>query len=218
MIAGKFHFKNTLLIRPDILGGLAELIKTYKKEIKFTIRSIDDTTINFAVLDALVSFGRKFDNKIKELKLVSNDNDFEIIFKPGNNDNFSIWASIICSYRLESKEEEVLFLEKIKDILENAVAPYSFASKFSLAAVGVLIPLLFYSYFASDYTNNLILLLGIAALGLTAGLWSYLFPQLVFLWGNEKDTYFKKVVLRKNALWGCAAVTLFGIGILALTI
>lgn len=233
IISGKYKRKKAILVTPERLRELSDILLKHCERIEYNARTKAGTRIEFESIEELLSYDNFKTRRIVELELTGYRGYSRVIEVSLGDQNYSILlnygSTIRCDYKLSTIDEESILLNNIKTWFEKSKCSYWFLGKFSLSGM-VFVPSFFISFvrFVSgskaefDTSNiHIWLILALVTIGMI-GIWGLigfidehflanLFPAVAFKWGEEAERYDKWGKYRSNLLWGVIIAIIIGL-------
>lgn len=232
-ISGKIKGKKSVIIGPDCLKSLCEIILKHCERIEFSAETYAKTSISFDNLEELLNYDNYKPRRIISVELAGYTKYSRLISVEIGDFNLSpivnYGSTVRCNYQLPSVDAETIYKNDFDTWYQKAKASYWLLGKFSLNGV-VFVPSAFitfvrFCYGAEteiDLSNPTILgalvVVTIVIIGLMyiiklvdAYLLANLFPAVVFKWGEEAKRNEKWERFRSNLLWGIIIALLLGL-------
>lgn len=216
-ITGNYVYKSAITLTPEIMIELDTLFQKNFKNISYTAIIKNESDIRFENLDELLSYKNALSQKITRIFIWGSGSDLKGFIRPIFSGFFNFSSTVDIKYTFTNTDDENSFSNKLNDIFDNAKSPYAFAYKITFIQMALSILAI-----VSGWLGILILsgkVIGdikISDLALSSFLWgfsgvflswvcskfwSYFFPPIVYLWGNEKELHKRKTSLRANIFW-----------------
>lgn len=233
IITGKCRRKKAILVTPERLRELSNILLKHCERIEYNARTKAGTRIEFESIEELLSYDNFKTRRIVELDLTGYRGYSRTVEVSLGDQNYSILlnygSTIRCDYKLSTIDEESILTNDINTWFEKSKCSYWLLGKFSLSGM-LFIPSFFITlvrFISGDKvefdTSNLHiwLLLVLVTIGVI-GFWSLvdfidehflanLFPAVAFKWGEESDRYDKWEKYRSNLLWGVIMAIIIGL-------
>ena len=232
-ISGRIKKKKAVIISPDRLRELCDIIVKHCDRLEFSAETYARTSITFDSIEELLNY-----DNFKPRRLISLDVEGYVGYSriiSVEIGNLSIspitnyGRTLLCDYQLPSIDAETVFKNDFETWFQKAKSGYWLLGKFSFngllfipSAAITLIRLLAGERAEIDLSNTVLLaaLLFVIALSvalvyllkfLDTYLLGNLFPAVVLLWGEETTRFEKWQKFRSNLLWGVIIAVLLGL-------
>ena len=232
-ISGKIKCKKSVILTPDSLKALCDIILKHCERIEFSAETYAKTSIAFDNLEELLNYDNYKPRRIISLEVAGYTKYSRFISVEIGDFNLSpisnYGSTVRCNYQLPSVDAETIYKNDFDTWYQKAKASYWLLGKFSLNGA-IFVPSAFitfvrFCYGAKaevDLSNPTVIgtlvIVTVAIVGLMyivkmidAHLLGNLFPAVVFKWGEEEKRNEKWERFRSNLLWGIIIALLLGL-------
>ncbi len=232
-ILGKIKGKKSVMITPDCLKSLCDIILKHCERIEFSAETYAKASISFDNLEELLNYDNYKPRRIISLEVAGYTEYSRLISVEIGDFNLSpivnYGSTVRCNYQFPSVDAETIYKNDFEIWYQKAKASYWLLGKFSLNGI-VFVPSAFITFIRFccsaeteiDLSNPAILgalvVVTITIIGLIyviklldTHLLGNLFPAVVFKWGEEAKRNEKWERFRSNLLWGIAIAVLLGL-------
>ncbi len=221
LIKGKYIYKKAIILTEQRMRELHEILMNYFDKIKYKAIIESGSEIEFNGIDELVDYDNHLERKIQKIEITCQKRDtinITMLFIECYGDFILQYdKTILCIYTVTDTKEEVNLKSDFDNIFDKAKARYWIFSKICaihLIAIWGIYSLIhmilnFSEVNQTDYSITfwisvfLVMLAIVAVLRRIIDLFlRYLFPPIVFCWGENHDANTRRVDLRSNLSWG----------------
>lgn len=232
-ISGKIKRKKAVIITPDSLKSLCDIILKHCERIEFSAETYAKTSIAFDNLEELLNYDNYKPRRIISLEVAGYTKYSRLISVEIGDFNLSpivnYGSTVRSNYLLSSVDAETIYKNDFETWYQKAKASYWLLGKFSLNGI-VFVPSAFITFIRFCYGTKteidlsnpvilgLLVVVTAAIIGfmiviklLDAHLLGNLFPAVIFKWGEETKRNEKWEKFRSNLLWGIIIALLLGL-------
>lgn len=232
-VSGRINKKKSVIITPERLYELCEIILKHCSRLEFTAETNAKTSLSFENIDELLKYDNYKSRRIIELEITGYiDYSRKITLTIGYlgiNLLTNYGRTIEINYNLDSIDKETIFKSDFEKWYEKSTSNFWILGKFSLNGL-LSIPSAFITFIRwicgnkvnVDISNAMvfvaIILLTIVCVGILyliklfdAYVIGNLFPGVIFNWGEEANRFEKWSKFRSNLLWGIIIAGILGL-------
>jgi hypothetical protein len=228
IIEGNYEYKSAIILTPDIIRELDTLFRSKYDSISYTAKLKNQSSVEYASLDEMLGMDNALEQKIMGLKVFGSMAKLFVSFEPSFSPITNFKYTVFAKYTLSDADDETIFRINLKRILDKAKAPCAFLYKFHLFQV-VLITLVVVLGFlgvlllrgegfnrSSISTRELFIIVFETLIYMLASFffsyfWKYLFPPIIFMWGEEVKKSARKATAWDRVLWGIIMTIIVGL-------
>ena len=218
ILNGSYKYKKALIIDEKRLKEINELLLVFCSRIEIYATTIKDTQYQFENIDEMISVDNYGERRIKKIELIGyNDYHRDITINIFSSEGIVLHYnnSVECYYTFHDESGEILFTNKLNDILKKSTASYWLFNKVSIygitLSINFILSLIGIMHNQKPHMEHTIIYY-IIVLIISCLLYYFIylidrkiyyrfFPAVAFLWGEEKEKNKKLSTLKANIFW-----------------